>query len=53
MARGFAGARFANMNQSLMTAVLDRHLTLEDALDRSTDRVELENMLQKVVRPAA
>lgn len=41
------------MNQSLMQAVLDKQLTPEDALDRSTDRVELEGMLQKVLRAAA
>ncbi len=50
-----AGQKFGmqTMNQALMTAVLDKQLSLEDALDRSTDRVELEQMLQKVVRAAA
>ncbi len=41
------------MNQALMQVVLDKSLTPEDAMDRSTDRVELEGMLQKVLRPAA
>ena len=41
------------MNQALLQAVLDKHLTAEDAMDRSTDRVELEGMLQKVLRAAA
>ena len=36
-----------------LQAVLDKHLTGEDALDRSMDRLELEGMLQKVMRPAA
>jgi len=36
-----------------MQAVLDKQLTPQDALDRSTDRVELDGMLQKVMRPAA
>jgi Tfp pilus assembly pilus retraction ATPase PilT len=36
------------MNQALMQAVLDGTLTAEHALDRSTDRIELENMLGKV-----
>ena len=50
-----AGMKFGmqTMNQALMQAVLDKQLTPEHALERSTDRVELENMLQKVLRPAA
>jgi twitching motility protein PilT len=36
------------MNQALMQAVLDGHFTPEDALERSSDRVELEAMLSKV-----
>jgi Tfp pilus assembly pilus retraction ATPase PilT len=41
------------MNQALLQAVLDKHLTPEDAMDRSTDRIELDGMIQKVLRPAA
>lgn len=50
-----AGQKFGmqTMNQALLQAVLDKHLTAEDAMDRSTDRVELEGMLQKVLRAAA
>ncbi|MCC6350081.1 MAG: type IV pilus twitching motility protein PilT [Candidatus Eisenbacteria bacterium] len=50
-----AGQKFGmqTMNQALLQAVLDKHLTAEDAIDRSTDRVELEGMLQKVLRAAA
>ncbi|HTO90932.1 MAG TPA: type IV pilus twitching motility protein PilT [Candidatus Sulfotelmatobacter sp.] len=50
-----AGQKFGmqTMNQSLMQAVLDKQLTPEDALDRSTDRVELDTMLSKVLRAAA
>jgi twitching motility protein PilT len=50
-----AGQKYGmqTMNQALLQAVLDKHLTNEDALDRSTDRVELEGMLQKVLRSAA
>ena len=50
-----AGQKFGmqTMNQSLLQAVLDKQLTPEDALDRSTDRVELEGMIQKVLRTAA
>jgi len=50
-----AGQKFGmqTMNQALLQAVLDKHLTAEDALDRSTDRLELEGMLQKVLRAAA
>ena len=50
-----AGQKFGmqTMNMALMAAVLDKQLTAEDAMDRSMDRVELEGMLQKVMRPAA
>jgi Tfp pilus assembly pilus retraction ATPase PilT len=50
-----AGQKFGmqTMNQSLMQAVLDKQLTPEDALDRSMDRVELDQMLAKVLRAAA
>jgi len=41
------------MNQALLQAVQDRQLKPEDALDRSTDRVELEGMLSKILRAAA
>jgi twitching motility protein PilT len=50
-----AGQKFGmqTMNQALLQAVLDRVLSQEDALERSTDRPELENMLGKVMRAAA
>jgi len=50
-----AGQKFGmqTMNQSLLQAVLDKQLTPEDAMDRSTDRIELDGMIQKVLRPAA
>jgi twitching motility protein PilT len=50
-----AGQKFGiqTMNQALLQAVLDKALTPEDALDRSTDRLELDGMLQKVLRAAA
>jgi twitching motility protein PilT len=50
-----AGLKFGmqTMNQALLQAVLDKHLTPEDAMDRSTDRIELDGMIQKVLRPAA
>ena len=50
-----AGQRFGmqTMNQALLQAVLDRALSPNDALERSTDRPELESMLGKVMRPAA
>ena len=41
------------MNQALLQAVADRALTPPDALERSTDRPELESMLDKVLRFAA
>jgi len=41
------------MNQALLQAVLDRQLTPEDALDHTTDRIELDSMLSKVLRAAA
>ena len=50
-----AGQKFGmqTMNQALLQAVLDKSLSAEDAIERSTDRVELEQMLQKVLRAAA
>jgi twitching motility protein PilT len=50
-----AGQKFGmqTMNQALLQAVLDKALTPEDALERSTDRVELDQMLGKVLRAAA
>ena len=50
-----AGQKYGmqTMNQALMQSVLDKHLTAEDALERSMDRAELESMLQKVMRSAA
>jgi len=50
-----AGQKFGmqTMNMALLQAVLDKHLTPEDALDRSTDRIELDGMIQKVLRNAA
>jgi twitching motility protein PilT len=50
-----AGQKYGmqTMNMALLTAVLDKHLTPEDALDRSTDRIELDGMIQKVLRTAA
>jgi twitching motility protein PilT len=50
-----AGQKFGiqTMNQALLQAVQDRQLKPEDALDRSTDRVELEGMLSKILRAAA
>jgi Tfp pilus assembly pilus retraction ATPase PilT len=50
-----AGQKFGmqTMNQALLQAVLDKQLTSEDALDRTTDRVELDGMLGKVLRAAA
>jgi len=50
-----AGQKFGiqTMNQALLQAVLDKQLRPEDAMDRSTDRVELEGMLGKVLRAAA
>src|SRR5260370_41735433 len=39
-----AGQKFGmqTMNMALMQAVFDKHLTAEDALERSMDRVELD-----------
>jgi twitching motility protein PilT len=50
-----AGQKYGmqTMNQGLLQAVLDKHLTPEDALERSHDRMELEQMLQKVHLRAA
>jgi twitching motility protein PilT len=45
-----AGQKFGmqTMNQALLQAVLDGHLTPEDAIERCADRAEFENMLGKV-----
>jgi twitching motility protein PilT len=50
-----AGQKFGmqTMNQALLQAVSDKALTPADALERSTDRAELEGMLEKVMRFAA
>jgi Tfp pilus assembly pilus retraction ATPase PilT len=50
-----AGQKYGmqTMNMALLQAVLDKHLTPEDALERSTDRLELDGMIQKVLRTAA
>jgi twitching motility protein PilT len=50
-----AGQKYGmqTMNQALFQAVLDGALTPEDALERCTDRAELETMLRKVSRTAA
>ncbi len=49
-----AGQKFGmqTMNQALLQAVQDNHLTPDDAMERSTDRVELEGMLRKIARAA-
>jgi hypothetical protein len=41
------------MNMALLQAVLDKALNPEDAVERASDRVELEQMLGKVLRAAA
>jgi twitching motility protein PilT len=50
-----AGQKYGmqTMNQALLQAVLDRALSPEDAIERSADRNELEQMLSKVGRAAA
>ena len=50
-----AGQKFGmqTMNQALFQAVMDNHLSPEDALERSTDRAELEALLRKASRLAA
>ncbi len=50
-----AGQKFGmqTMNQALLQAVLDKALSPEDALERCSDRTELEQMLGKVWRKAA
>jgi twitching motility protein PilT len=50
-----AGQKYGmqTMNQALFQAVLDNILTPDDALERCTDRPELEGMLRKVSRTAA
>jgi twitching motility protein PilT len=50
-----AGQKFGmqTMNQALLQAVSDKALSPTDAVERSTDRPELEAMLDKVMRFAA
>ncbi len=50
-----AGQKHGNqtMNQALLQAVQDRHLTPEDAIEHSTDPTELEGMFRKVSAKAA
>jgi twitching motility protein PilT len=50
-----AGQKFGmqTMNQALLQAVADRHLSRSDALERSTDRPELESMFEKILKLAA
>ena len=50
-----AGQKYGmqTMNQSLLQAVLDKALTPEHAMERCSDRAELENMLGQVWRKAA
>ena len=50
-----AGQKFGmiTMNQALLQAVLDKALSPEDALERCSDRPEMEAMLGKVLHKAA
>ncbi len=50
-----AGQKFGmqTMNQALLQAVQDKALSQEDALERCSDRTELEGMFSKVLRAAA
>ena len=50
-----AGQKYGmqTMNMALLQAVLDKHLTPEHAMERTTDRTEFEGMLGKVMRAAA
>jgi len=50
-----AGQKHGNqtMNQALLQAVQDRNLSAEDAMEHSTDPVELESMFRKVSARAA
>jgi twitching motility protein PilT len=50
-----AGQKYGmqTMNMALLQAVLDKQLTPEHAMERTTDRTELEGMLGKVMRAAA
>ena len=41
------------MIQAMLQAVNDRHLSRADALERSTDRPELEGMFEKISKLAA
>ncbi len=50
-----AGQKYGmqTMNQALLQAVLDKALTPENALERSSDRPELEQMMSRVLKAAA
>jgi len=50
-----AGQKFGmqTMNQALLQAVLEKHISPERAIECTSDRGELESMLDKVVRAAA
>jgi len=50
-----AGQKYGmqTMNQALLQAVLDKALSPEHAMERTSDRAELENMLGQVWRKAA
>jgi twitching motility protein PilT len=50
-----AGQKFGmqTMNQSLLQAVIDRHITGEQAMENSTEQAELEQMLHRVNLSAA
>ncbi len=50
-----AGQKYGmqTMNMALLQAVLDKSLSQEDAMERTTDRTELEGMFGKVMRAAA
>src|SRR5439155_17197284 len=50
-----AGQKHGNqtMNQALLQAVLEKHISPERAIECTSDRGELESMLDKVVRAAA
>jgi twitching motility protein PilT len=49
-----AGQKYGmqTMNQALLTTVLEKALTPADAMERSSDRVELENMLAQIGQPS-
>src|SRR6267142_971338 len=50
-----AGQKYGmqTMNQALLQAVLDKALSPEHAMERTSDRAELENLFGKVLRKAA